>query len=52
MADQYKAAGVDLEAGYDSVRRIKSHVARTTVLQRNGVYWSFWRDVRFKSSRI
>lgn len=29
MADQYKAAGVDLEAGYDSVRRIKSHVART-----------------------
>lgn len=31
MADQYKAAGVDLEAGYDSVRRIKSHVARTTV---------------------
>lgn len=31
MADQYKAAGVDLEAGYDSVRRIKSHVARTKV---------------------
>ncbi len=29
MADQYKEAGVDLEAGYDSVRRIKSHVART-----------------------
>ena len=31
MADQYKAAGVDLEAGYDSVRRIKSHVERTKV---------------------
>lgn len=31
MADQYKEAGVDLEAGYDSVRRIKSHVARTKV---------------------
>ena len=31
MADQYKKAGVDLEAGYDSVRRIKSHVARTAV---------------------
>lgn len=29
MADQYREAGVDLEAGYDSVRRIKSHVART-----------------------
>ncbi|MCF0245387.1 MAG: phosphoribosylformylglycinamidine cyclo-ligase [Ileibacterium sp.] len=29
MADQYKEAGVSLEAGYDSVRRIKSHVART-----------------------
>ncbi len=31
MADQYREAGVDLEAGYDSVRRIKSHVARTKV---------------------
>lgn len=31
MADQYKEAGVDLEAGYDSVRRIKTHVARTKV---------------------
>lgn len=29
MSDQYKEAGVSLEAGYDSVRRIKSHVART-----------------------
>ena len=32
MSQNYKAAGVDLEAGYESVRRIKSHVARTKVL--------------------
>lgn len=31
MSDQYKEAGVSLEAGYDSVRRIKSHVDRTRV---------------------
>lgn len=31
MAEKYKEAGVDLEAGYESVRRIKSHVARTKV---------------------
>lgn len=31
MAEQYKEAGVDLEAGYESVRRIQSHVARTKV---------------------
>lgn len=31
MADQYREAGVDLEAGYDSVRRIRSHVERTKV---------------------
>ena len=29
MSDKYREAGVDLEAGYESVRRIKSHVART-----------------------
>lgn len=32
MSEKYKAAGVDLEAGYESVRLIKSHVARTKVL--------------------
>lgn len=32
MSEQYKQAGVDLEAGYESVRRIKSHVARTKTL--------------------
>lgn len=31
MSDKYREAGVDLEAGYESVRRIKSHVARTKV---------------------
>lgn len=31
MSNQYKEAGVSLEAGYDSVRRIKSHVDRTRV---------------------
>ena len=32
MSDKYREAGVDLEAGYESVRLIKSHVARTKVL--------------------
>ena len=30
-SDLYREAGVDLEAGYESVRRIKSHVARTQI---------------------
>jgi phosphoribosylformylglycinamidine cyclo-ligase len=29
MSNFYSNAGVDLEAGYESVRRIKSHIART-----------------------
>jgi len=29
MSDHYSNAGVNLEAGYESVRRIKSHIART-----------------------
>ena len=32
MSNKYREAGVDLEAGYESVRRIKSHVNRTKVL--------------------
>jgi len=32
MSIKYKEAGVDLEAGYESVRLIKSHVARTKVM--------------------
>ena len=31
MSQKYREAGVDLEAGYESVRLIKSHVARTQV---------------------
>ena len=31
MSNKYKEAGVNLEAGYESVRRIKSHVERTKV---------------------
>lgn len=34
MSEQYEKAGVSLEAGYESVRRIKKHVASTT---RSGV---------------
>ena len=32
MSSKYREAGVDLEAGYESVRLIKSHVARTKIL--------------------
>ncbi len=31
MAEAYKAAGVDVEAGYESVRLIKDHVKRTVI---------------------
>ena len=31
MSNKYREAGVDLEAGYESVRLIKSHVARTSL---------------------
>lgn len=31
MSDKYREAGVNLEAGYESVRLIKSHVARTKI---------------------
>lgn len=31
MSDKYREAGVDLEAGYESVKLIKSHVARTKI---------------------
>jgi len=30
MSEAYKKAGVDLNAGYEAVKRIKEHVARTT----------------------
>ncbi len=31
MSEKYKAAGVNLEAGYESVRLIRDHVARTQI---------------------
>ena len=31
MSESYKAAGVDIEAGYESVRRIRGHVERTNI---------------------
>jgi len=31
MSKQYKQAGVDIEAGYEAVTRIKKHVARTVI---------------------
>lgn len=31
MSEKYRQAGVDLDAGYESVRLIKSHVARTKI---------------------
>lgn len=31
MAEAYKAAGVDVEAGYEAVRLIKEHVKKTTI---------------------
>lgn len=31
MSDKYKEAGVDLEAGYESVQLLKHHVARTKI---------------------
>ena len=31
MAEKYKEAGVNLEAGYESVRRIQSHVRKSKV---------------------
>lgn len=34
MADAYRQAGVDIEAGYETVKKIKKHVTRTA---RNGV---------------
>ncbi len=41
MSTNYKAAGVDLEAGYDVVRRIKKHVASTERLGVMGNIGSF-----------
>lgn len=36
MSEKYKAAGVSLEDGYESIRRIKKHIASTKSLGFNG----------------
>ena len=41
MAESYEKAGVNLEAGYEVVRRIKSHVASTSRLGVMGNIGSF-----------
>lgn len=45
MSKHYEEAGVNLEAGYESVRRIKSHVARTKVKGAIDSIGRFWRYV-------
>ena len=41
MANSYRQAGVDIEAGYETVERIKKHVARTERLGIMGALGSF-----------
>lgn len=41
MAKSYEASGVSLEAGYESVRRIKKHIARTERMGMMGNIGSF-----------
>lgn len=41
MAKSYEASGVSLEAGYESVRRIKKHIARTERIGMMGNIGSF-----------
>ncbi|MBE5781019.1 MAG: phosphoribosylformylglycinamidine cyclo-ligase [Clostridiales bacterium] len=50
MADHYKAAGVDVHAGYDTVRRIKEHTASTfneDVLSGIGSFGAFYSLGRY-----
>ena len=37
MSNAYKKAGVDIEAGYEAVSRMKKHVQKTI----DQVYWGF-----------
>lgn len=41
MSEQYKNAGVNLEAGYESVERIKKHIEKTKVLGSMNLFGSF-----------
>ena len=54
MAESYEKAGVNLEAGYEVVRRIKKHVAstaRTGVMVRSApsAACSIWRPSESRS---
>lgn len=46
MAESYEKAGVNLEAGYEVVRRIKKHVASTSRLGVMGNIGRLRRNVR------
>ena len=46
MAESYEKAGVNLEAGYEVVRRIKKHVASTSRLGVMGNIERLRRNVR------
>lgn len=41
----YARAGVDVNAGYETVERIKKHVKRTERVGVMGGNWWVWRDV-------
>ena len=43
MSNKYREAGVDLEAGYESVRLIKSHVPLERTQRRATAFCAFTR---------
>ncbi len=45
VANAYRQAGVDIEAGYESVERMKKHTARTARAGCIGPSWRIWRHV-------
>ena len=49
MAESYEKAGVNLEAGYEVVRRIKKHVASTARTGVMGTIGAFWRPSESRS---
>ena len=52
MAQSYEKAGVNLEAGYEVVRRIKKHVASTSRLGVMGNIGAFGGMLDRKSTRL
>ena len=47
MSKAYEKAGVNIEAGYEAVQRMKSHVERTVKKRNHGYIWWFRWYVRF-----